>query len=49
MVVAAVVTTDAHEVGQLLPMITAVENNAPNAPICGPLGIVLVEVLRVGA
>ena len=42
-VLAAVVTTDANDVGQLLPMITAVENNAASAHINGPVGIVLAD------
>ncbi len=42
-VLAAVVTTDANDVGQLLPMITAVENNAATAHISGPVGIVLAD------
>lgn len=42
-VVAAVVTQDANDVGQLLPVISAVEDNASDAQIPGAIGIVLAD------
>jgi len=42
-VIAASVSTDANDVNQLLPMITAVESNVANARISGEIGIVLAD------